>query len=196
MCQVEAIDVGQNAEGQVETGEPPAWSPDGSLLAYEEENSSHEHHVFVSPSDGSFPQVGDNDDGRLAGLDDEPPGSHRRHLAVGGAMLNRPDLLGAAHNALETAVWLYGTQVLTPSAPPRLTSKAFPEGGFLLLRAEDVVMTVDVGELGLNGIGGFDCNYMRFRHMKNTTANFLYVDGHVGSKKLGEVLARDICLNP
>ena len=30
--------------------------------------------------DGTFPQIGDNDDGRLANLDDEPVGSHRRHL--------------------------------------------------------------------------------------------------------------------
>jgi prepilin-type processing-associated H-X9-DG protein/prepilin-type N-terminal cleavage/methylation domain-containing protein len=47
-----------------------------------------------------------------------------------------------------------------------------------------------------NGIGGFDANYMRFRHINNTTANFLFVDGHVESRKLGQVYARDICLNP
>src|SRR4029077_17848454 len=50
--------------------------------------------------DGSFPQIGDKDDGRLAGIDDEPVGSHRRHLAVGGAMFDRPDLLAAAGGAV------------------------------------------------------------------------------------------------
>jgi prepilin-type N-terminal cleavage/methylation domain-containing protein len=39
-------------------------------------------------------------------------------------------------------------------------------------------------------------NYMRFRHLNNTACNFLYCDMHVGSKKLGEVVARDVCLNP
>ena len=47
-----------------------------------------------------------------------------------------------------------------------------------------------------NGIGGFDSCYMRFRHMNNTTANALFCDGHVASRKLGEVRAIDICLNP
>src|SRR6202022_806330 len=73
--------------------------------------------------DGTFPQVGDNDDGRLANLDDEPVGSHRRHLAVGGALFNRPDLLAAANGAVETAVWLCGPRVLTlPTAPTQQQS--------------------------------------------------------------------------
>ncbi|HEX8340208.1 MAG TPA: prepilin-type N-terminal cleavage/methylation domain-containing protein [Tepidisphaeraceae bacterium] len=46
-----------------------------------------------------------------------------------------------------------------------------------------------------NGIGGFDSCNMRFRHVNNTTGNFLFVDGHVESRKLGTVLARDVCLD-
>jgi len=37
---------------------------------------------------------------------------------------------------------------------------------------------------------------MRFRHMRNTAGNFLFADGHVDSRKLGEVLVKDICMNP
>jgi prepilin-type N-terminal cleavage/methylation domain-containing protein/prepilin-type processing-associated H-X9-DG protein len=37
---------------------------------------------------------------------------------------------------------------------------------------------------------------MRFRHMRNTTGNFLFADGHVDSRKLGEVLVKDICMDP
>ncbi len=109
--------------------------------------------------DGSFPQIGDNDDGRLAGLDDEPVGSHRRHLAVGGAMLGRPDLLAAAEDAVETALWLYGPAVLAmPREPTPVPSQAFPSGGFYVLRSEDAVMVVDAGEVGMNGIGGHGHN--------------------------------------
>ena len=36
----------------------------------------------------------------------------------------------------------------------------------------------------------------RFRHMNNTTLNALYVDGHVDSKKVGEVKVRDVCTSP
>ena len=109
--------------------------------------------------DGTFPQVGDNDDGRLVGLDDEPVGSHRRHLAVGGVMYRRPDLLGAADDAVETAVWLCGPDVLRlPAARPEVSSQAFAQGGFYVLRAPDAVTLVDAGEVGMNGIGGHGHN--------------------------------------
>jgi len=36
---------------------------------------------------------------------------------------------------------------------------------------------------------------MRFRHMQNTTANFLFVDGHCDSRPLGTVILSDICTN-
>lgn len=36
---------------------------------------------------------------------------------------------------------------------------------------------------------------MRFRHLNNTAANALYVDGHVESKVLGQVTAMDISVN-
>jgi prepilin-type N-terminal cleavage/methylation domain-containing protein/prepilin-type processing-associated H-X9-DG protein len=39
------------------------------------------------------------------------------------------------------------------------------------------------------------CN-MRFRHLDNTTCNFLFLDGHVESRALGQVRAMDISMNP
>jgi len=36
---------------------------------------------------------------------------------------------------------------------------------------------------------------MRFRHMNNTTGNMLFVDGHVESRVLGTVVAKDIAVN-
>lgn len=47
-----------------------------------------------------------------------------------------------------------------------------------------------------NGIGGSDSCNMRFRHLNNTSANFMFIDGHVEARKLGDVRARDICVNP
>ncbi len=109
--------------------------------------------------DGTFPQIGDNDDGRLANLDEEPVGSHCRHLAVGGAMYARADLLGAARDALDTAVWLCGPSVLSLNRDPEHTgSKAFPDGGFYVMRAPDAVMVIDAGEIGMRGIGGHGHN--------------------------------------
>ena len=105
--------------------------------------------------DGTFPQLGDNDDGRLAGIDDEPVGSHCRHLAVGGAMFQRDDLLGAAGDALDSAVWLCGPQVLQqPRSVPQPRSQAFPSGGFYVMRSAETSMLIDGGEVGMRGIGG------------------------------------------
>lgn len=38
--------------------------------------------------------------------------------------------------------------------------------------------------------------YQRYRHMQDTSANFLFFDGHVEGRKLGEVLWRDMCIFP
>jgi len=43
-----------------------------------------------------------------------------------------------------------------------------------------------------SGPGGSDSCNMRFRHMYNTEANFLFLDGHVEPRVLGTVLAQDI----
>jgi prepilin-type processing-associated H-X9-DG protein len=66
---------------------------------------------------------------------------------------------------------------------------------YLKAANEDYVNTRSGSEI-YNGTGGFDANYLRFRHLNNSTANFLFVDSHVESRKLGEVYARDICVNP
>ncbi len=109
--------------------------------------------------DGTFPQVGDNDDGRLANIDDEPVGSHQRHLAVAGVLFDRRDLLAAAGDALETAVWLCGPAVLAaPAESRRRTSQGFEHGGFYVMRADDSVMLIDAGEIGMRGLGGHGHN--------------------------------------
>jgi len=115
-------------------------------------------YAYTRP-DGTFPQIGDNDDGRLAGIDDEPPGSHRRHLAIGRAMFSRPQWLDAAGDAVESAVWLIGPSVLSPSrGPGSPKSAAFRQGGFYVMRSDDAVMVVDAGEVGMRGIGGHGHN--------------------------------------
>jgi hypothetical protein len=115
--------------------------------------------LAVTRPDGTFPQIGDNDDGRLANLDDEPVGSFRRHLAVGGVLYGRADLLGAAGDAVETAAWWCGAQVLDlPRLAPAFVSRAFPQGGFYVMRAPDAVTVIDAAEIGMRGIGGHGHN--------------------------------------
>jgi prepilin-type N-terminal cleavage/methylation domain-containing protein/prepilin-type processing-associated H-X9-DG protein len=47
-----------------------------------------------------------------------------------------------------------------------------------------------------SGANGWAANEMRFRHLGNTTADFLYCDGHADTRTLGSVVAKDICVNP
>jgi uncharacterized heparinase superfamily protein len=115
-------------------------------------------HAYTRP-DGTFPQVGDNDDGRLAGLDNEPTGSHRRHLGVGAALFQRADWLSAADDAIETAVWLLGSAVLTQARQESAqVSRGFEHGGFYVMRSAESVMLVDAAEVGMCGIGGHGHN--------------------------------------
>jgi uncharacterized heparinase superfamily protein len=45
-----------------------------------------------------------------------------------------------------------------PAEPREPGSQAFPGGGFYVMRAEDVVMLIDAGEIGMRGIGGHGHN--------------------------------------
>lgn len=60
------------------------------------------------------------------------------------------------------------------------------------LKYQNVDWTTLSNSSGDNG-GEFQCE-MRFRHMGNTTANFLYVDGHVSALQIGQVHAEDLCV--
>jgi prepilin-type N-terminal cleavage/methylation domain-containing protein/prepilin-type processing-associated H-X9-DG protein len=54
--------------------------------------------------------------------------------------------------------------------------------------------------IGPNNWGGVDNNgqyqcQMRYRHLKNTTCNILFVDGHVEARVLGTVKTKELCVN-
>jgi len=68
------------------------------------------------------------------------------------------------------------------------------------LRAANEDYTADINNANTktshmyNGLGGSDTCNMRFRHMNNTEANFLFLDGHVEPRVMGTVLAQDVCV--
>jgi len=69
------------------------------------------------------------------------------------------------------------------------------------LQAANREYYADYGQTGsgpgaASGPGNVDACYMRFRHLSNTTCNILFCDGHVDSRLIGSVTARDICMNP
>ena len=46
-----------------------------------------------------------------------------------------------------------------------------------------------------HNINGYNTVAIRFRHIRNTTGNFLAADGHVESRKLGNLIRQEICVN-
>ena len=112
--------------------------------------------------DGSAPQWGDNDDGRLlplSGYGADGPHDHRHLLAVGGTWLGRPDLVAAANGCTVDALWLLGDD--SPAGDPGSTgdlSRGFEASGYYVLRGDDLHGCVPCGPVGTGGLGNHTHN--------------------------------------
>jgi hypothetical protein len=98
-----------------------------------------DHLMYITRPDGTTPLFGDDDGGRLTTLDDRPADDFRGTLAVGSVVFNRSDYKFVAGNAVESLLWLMGVEGLSrfdslPVTPPAETSKAFPDGGYFVMR--------------------------------------------------------------
>jgi hypothetical protein len=130
--------------------------------------------AYVRP-DGSTPLIGDADDGRIQKLGTQAITDHRYLLSAGAVMFGRSDFKRAAGQFRDESFWLLGPDAARTfdrlSAPGSLlASKAFPSGGFFVLRSEDAHVIVDCGEVGMHGRGG---------HGHNDILSFeLWLNGH------------------
>jgi len=106
---------------------------------------------YYTKPDGTAPQIGDNDDGRLQILSQYGNWNrldHRYLLAIGADLFNRPDLKQAAGEFPEEAFWLLGEGGLRrfntlPEQKAALSSKDFPDGGFYLMRKDNLYLIMD-----------------------------------------------------
>jgi len=130
---------------------------------------------YYTRPDGSIPLIGDADDGRLFRFSmSEDINDHRHALSVGAILFERRDFRAAAGKFFQDTLWLFGGegfekhQMLQGEAL-QLNSRAFPRGGFYILRTSGAHVCVDTGDLGMMGHGG---------HGHNDTLSFeLWVDG-------------------
>ncbi len=107
--------------------------------------------IYYTKPDGTVPQIGDNDDGRLHILSDYGNWNkldHRYLLSVGAVLFDRPDFKAGAGQFHEEALWLFGeagfdrfNSLATRSSKPR--SRAFPQAGLYVMRHADLYMIVD-----------------------------------------------------
>lgn len=97
--------------------------------------------AYVRP-DRSIPLIGDSDDGSLVELGERLAEDHRPLLAAGCALFGRADLKAATERFGTANLWLLGIEGLEAydavqeKAEPQV-SRAFPHGGFFVLRSRD-----------------------------------------------------------
>ncbi|HEV2833965.1 MAG TPA: alginate lyase family protein [Pyrinomonadaceae bacterium] len=98
-----------------------------------------EHVMCITRPDGTTPLFGDDDGGRLAMLDVRAANDFRGTLATGALLFDRGDYKLVADGAAEELLWLTGSEGLNRfdsivATQPSETSKAFPEGGYFVMR--------------------------------------------------------------
>ncbi|MGE5926797.1 MAG: alginate lyase family protein [Gemmatimonadota bacterium] len=119
-----------------------------------------DHIVALMRPDRRWPLIGDDDGGRLLMLKRRDANDFRDTLALGGALLERPDYCFGAGAPAPELVWLLGSGgparfermgMRQPAVPA-----AYPDGGYFVMRdgwtSQANYLAVDCGPLGgLNG---------------------------------------------
>lgn len=118
--------------------------------------------AYVKP-DGLAPLVGDADDGRVQILGRQQIGDHRYLLSTGAVLFGRGDFKRAAGGFHEESFWMLGPEAARQfdglAAPTRAPiSKAFPSGGYFVLRDGATHVFIDCASVGMRGIGGHGHN--------------------------------------
>jgi hypothetical protein len=114
--------------------------------------------LAIRTPEGTVPSIGDSDGGSLLPLMARPALDPRGRFAVAAALFGRSDFAWAAGGAAPEIVWLMGARglrafdELRPAAPTASASRAFPSGGYAIMRSGwdrgAHHMLVDVGPLG------------------------------------------------
>jgi uncharacterized heparinase superfamily protein len=131
---------------------PETWARIGRMLEFV---------MAATRPDGEIALFGDADDGRVQILSEETRtrvNDHRYLLALGAALLGRADMKAASGGRHRELDWLLGADdraaldalESTPDAAP----KAFPHGGFYVMRGAGIWAMADCGPVGFAGAGG------------------------------------------
>ncbi|MBV9960355.1 MAG: alginate lyase family protein, partial [Acidobacteria bacterium] len=130
-----------------------------------------DHLMHITRPDGTTPLIGDDDGGLLAQLDERAANDFRATLATGAALLGRADYKFVAGEEAAATLWLLGSAGLRdfaqlPSQPPAETSRAFPEGGYYVMRdgwtKESNYLLLDCGAHGVFNCGHAHADALSF----------------------------------
>ncbi len=126
--------------------------------------------------DGTFPLLGDHDNGRLHRLKIYSPPEREwvdgRHLlAVGAVLFERTDFAHGAGDEWEDALWMFGesARLLMDRASQEDHNlegvRVFPQGGWCVYRKAQTMLTIEWGDVGHRGRGA---------HAHNDTFSFTF----------------------
>ncbi|HTC23148.1 MAG TPA: alginate lyase family protein [Gemmatimonadales bacterium] len=113
---------------------------------------------------GSLPQIGDGDGGRLLPLEPRLPGDASGVFSTAAAVLKRGDYAWAAGGLMPDVLWLLGAEggqifdSVASGIPAQAASRLLPDGGYAVMRtgwdseADQVIL--DGGPLGCRVSGG------------------------------------------
>ncbi len=143
--------------------------------------------------DGSMPQIGDSDGGRLVPLDVRGPADVRDVFSTAAVLFRRADYAWVAGGIAPETLWLLGPaavgvfDTLRPAPPATAPSRTLAEGGYVVMRntwdhdADQVIF--DAGPLGcpISGVHGHadllsvECTF-RGRPYVVDPGTFVYTD--------------------
>ena len=148
-----------------------------------------DHLMYLTRPDGTTPFVGDDDGGRLVALDQREINDFRPVLSTGASLFNRADYKFVAGEVAESTLWLLGTKGVgnfegVASHPPESTSRAFPDGGYYVMRdgwtKDSNYLLLDCGPHGVLNCGHAHADALSFemaakgRAMLVDTGTFTY----------------------
>lgn len=125
-------------------------------------SAAADHLMYLMRPDGTWPLIGDDDGGQLLPFRHGDPSDYRSTLALAAVAFGRGDLAAVAGEASEELLWIHGADgprrfdEIAPGHPMH-TSRAFPEGGFFVMR-DDWTSTsdyavIDAGDHGFLNAG-------------------------------------------
>ena len=124
--------------------------------------------MYYTKPNGAAPIIGDADDGRLYKLAGNEVNDHRYLLNIGAVLFNRSDFKAAYPEFNEESYWLLGGEGYkkfneVPLKEKCVSSKAFPDNGFYIMRKDDLYMFI---------CGGHQKKPLHTGHMHNDTLSF------------------------
>jgi len=116
--------------------------------------------LYALKPNGTMPQIGDNDNGRLHIFAKREVLDMQYLLTLGAIFFKEPKFKVREFGFCEEALWVFGERgykiwrCLTDNCLADISSKAFPDAGWYIMRSDKNYIFISCGPNGQNGNGG------------------------------------------